>query len=54
LRSLQKIQPDLWRRPRPKLGCGAKERNKDYKYALLKYSINNTGFVGLEMCPVEK
>jgi len=28
LRSLQEIQPDnrrrLWRRPRPKLGCGAK------------------------------
>jgi hypothetical protein len=30
LRSLQEIQPDngrrLWRRPRPKLGSGAKER----------------------------
>jgi len=28
LRSLQEIQPILWRRPRPKLGCGAKERKK--------------------------
>jgi hypothetical protein len=33
LRSLQDIQSDngrrLWRRPRPKLGCGAKERERE-------------------------
>jgi hypothetical protein len=33
LRSLQEIQPNngrkLWRRPRPKLGCGAKERGRE-------------------------
>jgi hypothetical protein len=28
LRSLQEIQPDFERRPRPKLGCGAKERRR--------------------------
>jgi hypothetical protein len=28
LRSLQEIHRILWRRPRPKLGCGAKERRK--------------------------
>jgi hypothetical protein len=28
LRSLQEIQPYFWRRPRPNLGCGAKERMK--------------------------
>jgi hypothetical protein len=28
LRSLQEISRILWRRPRPKLGCGAKERRR--------------------------
>jgi hypothetical protein len=28
LRSLQEISRILWRRPRPKLGCRAKERRK--------------------------
>jgi hypothetical protein len=31
LRSLQEIQPDFVEEPRPKLGCGAKERRKKKK-----------------------
>jgi hypothetical protein len=40
LRSLQEIQPDigrrLWRRPRPKLGCGAKERRRRRRHRNLQ------------------
>jgi hypothetical protein len=31
LRSPKKLSRIFWRRPRPKLGCGAKERKKERK-----------------------
>jgi hypothetical protein len=33
----------LWRRPRPKLGCGTKEKRRR-RTVILNYSLNNNNY----------
>jgi hypothetical protein len=39
----------LWRRPRPKLGCGAKEGRKEGKMYLNTYSFYSVEELSLKM-----